>query len=204
MKVFRGLFIGLLLLVAGSARLCAQSIVEQIQAAERSANLNTCLSGQYPALCKHGLLSAAEKTQVDAAELSANLNTCVSGQYPALCKHELLSAAQKTQVDAAERSGNLNTCLSGQYPALCKHEILSSTTEESTVAQTERRDSSVPVAAKSAVPSGTGIAVRCAGNGSCYGDISPVTGKPKTVYVNGYYRKDGTYVRGYYRSAPRK
>jgi hypothetical protein len=44
----------------------------------------------------------------------------------------------------------------------------------------------------------------CAENGSCYGDISPNTGRPKTVAVRGYYRKDGTYVRGHYRSAPRK
>lgn len=40
----------------------------------------------------------------------------------------------------------------------------------------------------------------CAENGSCYGDISNLTGKPKTVAVRGYYRKDGTYVRGHYRS----
>ena len=40
----------------------------------------------------------------------------------------------------------------------------------------------------------------CAENGSCYGDISPLTGRPKTTAVQGYYRKDGTYVRGHYRS----
>ena len=37
-------------------------------------------------------------------------------------------------------------------------------------------------------------------NGSRYGEISPATGKPKTTFVNGYTRKDGTYVRGHYRS----
>jgi hypothetical protein len=41
-------------------------------------------------------------------------------------------------------------------------------------------------------------------NGSYKGEISEATGRPKDVYVNGYYRKDGTYVRGHYRSAPRK
>jgi hypothetical protein len=41
-------------------------------------------------------------------------------------------------------------------------------------------------------------------NGSRYGEISPATGRPKTVYVRGYYRKDGTYVRGHYRSKPRR
>lgn len=39
-------------------------------------------------------------------------------------------------------------------------------------------------------------------NGSYYGQISEITGRPKTVYVRGYYRKDGTYVRSYYRSKP--
>lgn len=43
----------------------------------------------------------------------------------------------------------------------------------------------------------------CAENGSCYGDISTETGRPKTVEVKGYYRKDGTYVRGHYRSKPK-
>jgi hypothetical protein len=33
-------------------------------------------------------------------------------------------------------------------------------------------------------------------NGSYYGEISENTGRPKTVLVHGYYRKDGTYVRG--------
>lgn len=39
----------------------------------------------------------------------------------------------------------------------------------------------------------------CAKNGSCYGDISANTGRPKTTHVDGYYR-NGTYVRGHYRS----
>lgn len=42
--------------------------------------------------------------------------------------------------------------------------------------------------------------VGCAENGSCYGDVSAATGRPKTVAVKGYFRKDGTYVRGHYRS----
>ena len=85
--------------------------------------------------------------------------------------------------------------------------------------------SSLPTASFSVVP-GTGTTVRlpssgqvarvptaftpsapasipnagCAENGSCYGDISAATGRPKTVQVNGYFRKDGTYVRGHVRS----
>lgn len=37
-------------------------------------------------------------------------------------------------------------------------------------------------------------------NGSYYGQISTKTGAPKTTYVHGYFRKNGTYVRSYYRS----
>jgi hypothetical protein len=40
-------------------------------------------------------------------------------------------------------------------------------------------------------------------NSSYYGEISKLTGRPKTVYVRGYFRKDGTYVRSYYRSKKR-
>jgi hypothetical protein len=40
----------------------------------------------------------------------------------------------------------------------------------------------------------------CSESGSCNGDISSITGLPKTNYVNGYFRSDGTYVGSYYRS----
>ncbi len=39
-------------------------------------------------------------------------------------------------------------------------------------------------------------------NGSYYGEPSKTTGRPKDVHVDGYYRKDGTYVKGHYRSSP--
>jgi hypothetical protein len=46
--------------------------------------------------------------------------------------------------------------------------------------------------------------VGCAENGSCYGDISNINGMPKTNHVNGYFRRDGTYVRGHFRSSGRR
>jgi hypothetical protein len=51
--------------------------------------------------------------------------------------------------------------------------------------------SPVPVSAPSPV---------CSETGSCYGDISPRTGLPRTIFVPGYFRRDGTYVGSYYRS----
>jgi hypothetical protein len=44
----------------------------------------------------------------------------------------------------------------------------------------------------------------CSESGSCYGDISTITGMPRTTYVNGYTRSNGTQVRGYYRSSGRR
>lgn len=37
-----------------------------------------------------------------------------------------------------------------------------------------------------------------------YGEISKLTGRRKTVHVNGYRRKNGTYVKPHYRSSPRR
>ena len=54
--------------------------------------------------------------------------------------------------------------------------------------------------APSSPPSGLG----CAENGSCFGDTSNINGMPKTNHINGYFRKDGTYVRGHYRSIGRR
>ena len=62
----------------------------------------------------------------------------------------------------------------------------------------------IPKAPAVAVPERATRVPLCAGNGSCYGDISSYTGRPKKVHVSGYYRKDGTYVRGHYRSRPRR
>jgi hypothetical protein len=55
----------------------------------------------------------------------------------------------------------------------------------------------------STLPASSAVTPSCAENASCYGDISTATGRAKTVHVDGYTRKDGTYVRGHYRSAPR-
>ena len=87
-------------------------------------NFQTCISGNYPALCKHSLLNDEEVAQVRAAELRANYQTCISGNYPALCKHSLLTSGESSQVEAAELRENYQTCISGNYPALCKHSLL--------------------------------------------------------------------------------
>lgn len=53
---------------------------------------------------------------------------------------------------------------------------------------------------KQNIPTSSAINPLCAENGSCYGDTSTITGNQKNIYVNGYFRKDGTYVRSHFRS----
>ncbi len=179
---------------------------QRVRAAEYQANLSTCLRGTYPALCRHGVLSADEAQRVRAAEYQANLSTCLKGTYPALCRHGVLSADDAERVRAAEYQANLSTCLKGTYPALCNHGVLSADdaqlvngAEIAANTISARRQPTQSLYSPALAPTNP----HCAENGSCYGDISALTGRPKTVPVEGYYRKDGTYVRGHYRSKPR-
>ena len=59
----------------------------------------------------------------------------------------------------------------------------------------------VPPTSSVVVPrSSPGFVPACSETGSCYGDISKLTGMPKTTFVHGYFRKNGTYVGSYFRS----
>ncbi len=87
-------------------------------------NLETCLSGKYPALCDHGALTQEQLRKVRAAEYRENLAVCLTGKYPALCRHGDLIAEDRPRVAAAERRANWETCATGKYPALCNHSLL--------------------------------------------------------------------------------
>ena len=69
---------------------------------EYGKNLGTCLSGSYPMLCKHGLLTRDDAERVERAELAKNFELCISGRYPMLCKHDLLNSDQRVSVQQAE------------------------------------------------------------------------------------------------------
>ena len=131
--------LGIALLGVSLAQVVSAGPYEDTINAERRENLKTCLSGKYPSLCRHNLLSSQEAQQVSAAEREENLTTCLSGKYPSLCKHNLLSSQEAQQVSAAERRENLTTCLSGKYPSLCSHNLLSPQ-EAQQVDAAERRE----------------------------------------------------------------
>ena len=87
-------------------------------------NLETCLSGKYPILCKHALLTPEQQRAMFEAERRENLILCSSGQYRILCHHEWLSAEEQKSVALAERTANRSICLDGRYVALCQHSLL--------------------------------------------------------------------------------
>jgi peptidoglycan hydrolase-like protein with peptidoglycan-binding domain len=77
--------------------------VRQSEPSRDRDNFNTCISGEYPSLCKHSLLTRDEAIQVQAAERRENFRTCISGDYPSLCKHSLLTQDEAARVADAER-----------------------------------------------------------------------------------------------------
>lgn len=175
--------------MSGYAALCDHTQLTPTEAvsvasAEHDRNLRTCLSG-YSALCDHGLLTTSEAQSVAIAEHERNLRTCLSG-YSALCDHALLTSSEANSVRVAEHDRNLSVCTSN-YNGLCDRNLLTPTEASKIVVP--------PPNPPSALTPGV------AENGSYYGEPNK-NGVPKTVHVDGYYRKNGTYVRGHYRSAP--
>lgn len=98
--------------------------IELAETAERNENLTTCLSGQFPNLCKRSMLTAEQKIAATAAERRENLSICLTGYYPSLCKHSWLSNTQKAQAKMAEWERNREICLSGAYSMLCNKNLL--------------------------------------------------------------------------------
>ena len=192
--------------------LCNHSILnsgdaQRVREAEYQANLRTCLSGEYRMLCNHSILNPGDAQGVREAEYQANLRTCLSGEYRMLCNHSILNPGDAQGVREAEYQANLRTCR--HYPALCNHALLTpkdrvsvSEAEESVAPRIIEDRVWVPEPEISVIP--RILLPGCAENGSCFGDISETTGRQKTIRVKGYFRKDGTYVRGHYRSAPRR
>jgi hypothetical protein len=175
----------------------------QADASARRINDDYCQRlGSDNILCKPSLLSPDERVQADASSRRINRDYCARlGSDNILCKPSLLTADERAEAVATTRRINRDNCLRlGSNSILCKAELL--TPDERAAADAPGQRTS-PQSASGESTSGS-AAPACEENGSCYGDTSDATGRPKTVDVHGYTRKDGTYVRGHYRSAPSK
>ena len=128
---------------------------------------------------------------------------CALGAQSSPSNLSELSSEDRTSIEAACSTAKFvygpaayHACLQKQLGALSGSTIPDPTPveQESSTSATFTPQPNVPT------PTASGTSL-CAENGSCYGDLN-ANGVAKTVHVNGYYRKDGTYVRGHYRSAP--
>jgi hypothetical protein len=149
-------------------------------------NLVVCLTADQPHACQHDLLRPADVARISRAEYRANLTRCLLGERP--CDQAALHPTDVRRLQLlAVAPPSIETDLGvGRSPPSRQQTL-------------ESYRAPKPKVTPTALPGPT-----CAENGSCYGDLSALTGRPKTVHVRGYYRKDGTYVRGHYRSRPRR
>lgn len=161
-------------------------------------NFDTCmLVGEDWVQCKKNLLSPEQKKAVRKASLEINFQWCSTfGTDSSLCKKSQLTKNQISQISKSEknlsnlekylyRNQNLNSAKFTRYETLEFKSIVG--TPKS---QTLRYSPQFEISKNT----------YCAENGSCLGDISMITGNPKTIFITGYVRKDGTYVRSHYRS----
>jgi hypothetical protein len=205
----------------------AQTGVTQVELVAQAAlerNYNACRLGY--SYCDRTLLTGPQGSAVAQAALERNYNACRLGY--SYCDKTLLTGAPGSQpAPQAANDPNFTAC---RLAFTSCNKILLSSAQSGAVAQVARErnftacrfaaascDQSLLTSAQTRQLSGQQdlpAGAACAENGSCYGDISEATGRPKTVFVQGYYRKtktvfvqgyyrkNGTYVRGYVRSAP--
>ena len=163
----------------------------KVRQAQLARNYSNCVAGLSFG-CRLDLLTDAQRAKVRQAQLARNYSNCVAGLSFG-CRFDLLTDAQRAKVRQAQLARNYSNCVAGLSFG-CRLDLL-------TDAQRRGIKSKWESQAQDAVSQ---VTVPCAENGSCYGDISVATSRPKTVHVKGYYRRDGTYVRGHYRSKPRR
>ena len=174
------------------------SELSEVTVGEHRRNLSSCISGY--GYCNHAWLTTSELSEVTVGEHRRNLSSCISGY--GYCNHAWLTTSELSEVTAGERRRNLNSCKTGY--GYCNHAQLTAA-EVQEVGTTERTQAAAPtLPATSVAPISPIVPATVPGvaeNGSYYGQPN-ANGIPKTVHVDGYYRKDGTYVRGRYRSPP--
>jgi len=161
-------------------------------------------SGQFRSRDLHArALAVLERVRVDSPEYSeaARLRRAITAAYEG-------KGAAPPSPDGSLLPGELLRALEGPMPAAARpseasRPVPAPRAEEGArlAAVTSGYDPATPqyvppTMLRELAPARVG----CQENGSCYGDTSVATGRPKTVEVHGYYRKNGTYVRGHYRS----
>jgi hypothetical protein len=130
---------------------------------------------------------------------------CSGTGHQSRCYH-CSGTAKQSRCYHCSGTGKQSRCYhcSGQAAsgALCRSCAGFGTVERIVTKHNTLVDLSRSVAAKKGDTTRAPPATVAAEDGSGYGEVSAETGRPKTVFVNGYSRKDGTYVKSHYRSLP--
>lgn len=183
-------------------------------------NLEACRGG-IDAACYRSLLTPSDRVSVEAAVADRNAVACRLGY--STCRRALLPASEVVALDEAAYRANYNGCRFSSAP--CRWDALTAVDREeietlfynANVAACEARAASCrPEKLKLGHPLYSAIGARlegpsaapvaqptCVERDDCASEVAVGTGRPKTVFVRGYYRKDGVYVRPYRRSKPR-
>ena len=161
-------------------------------------NLTTCLDGRYPAFCDHDRLTAYDTQRVSAAEYQANLATCIDPQWQHLCRPELLPDNARVTAYAPRQAEPISRSSPPSSSAMAPR-YHPAPPAPAQVSPAPVKASVQPAAVRTyqptwqhAPPPPVRYAPGCGENGSCYGDISTLTGRPKTTHVRGYYRSTAT------------
>ncbi len=177
--------------------LLSPDVAGRVHQADVARNNTACLAGHY---CNKSLLAPDVAAQLHQADVARNNAACLTGHY---CNKSLLAPDVAAEVLRANIARNNAACLAGHY---CNKSLLA----PDVALDVQRARQTPPAAAfvfSNSVPDtrtlpGPSVSdTLTADNGSYYGEPN-ANGVPKTVHVNGYYRRDGTYVRGHYRSTP--
>ncbi len=162
------------------------------------ANMCAALGGPGGSLLSVSSLETASPTKPTAVAV------CSDGQRFSLPSFET-SGLTANEIDTINHNNGVDRCKThGRFvdnvlKILPPGAVPAPTPDTSTSSTAAPRTSASAAPASTSTPPTTSASA-CAENGSCYGDTSAATGKPKTTYVQGYTRRDGTYVRGHYRS----
>jgi hypothetical protein len=187
--------------IYGITDLCDESKLTEAQKAEVALisdknNFQSCLLG-LEKLCNKNRLTSEQRSQIHKIALERNFKACMLG-LELSCDKKQLTELQTKAVKVEEEERNFTYCLFDNAKNCNRQEL--SPSQLQLITEQQKASSNTNGGAFSDVPAN---GPKCAENGSCLGDSSNNTNRPKTIYVNGYYRKDGTYVKAHYRSRKR-
>jgi hypothetical protein len=157
---------------------------EAVEFADQNRNYHNFLILGVGGLCNASKLTAEQRAAVEVADRHRNYYNCVTYGFGWLCNKGRLNSEQRSVVQSTQRYRQIRSAplSTGQFLVIRAPQQGASTSSPSSSPNKSTVSASI-----------TGVRV-CAENGSCYGDLSEFAGRPKTVYVRSYYRRDG-YIR---------